>query len=638
MRTLVTGGAGFIGSTLVDRLLVEGHEVDVIDDLSTGSLANLAHARGSAGRALTIHQVDITAPAVVELVARRRPELVFHLAAQADVRVSVARPVFDAETNIVGSLNVLEGARRAETERVVFAASGGTLYGEPSPEDFPVREADPHQPLSPYGVSKKAVLDYLVAYRELHALEFSALALANVYGPRQDPHGEAGVVAIFAQRLLAAEPVTIFGDGDQTRDFVFVDDVVDAFVRAASRGGGLICNIGTGQRPRSTTSTGPWPSRRAWTPRRFWPRFDPESCFVPVWTSSGPPSSSGGAPGRRWSTAPAPSSSSCEANPAELPAAPAAPAAPALQPRLAARPPNDAAPQLTEEVLVRGPDDLLAHRRRPQPCPGHAADDGRRNAPVLAHDEFGRRANSSPTHNSVATSSRPLASRRATEVDHRRHPGAADGDIGHPAPPGAPKGVGDDHADVDAAELFEAGPDTTSRSVRVFGQEGCVPSAHVGQIDARIGADEAVLGLADDEVAVAPENANRLLLNQGGLGRGIVEVDGHDLPFGLGHHLLGDHNHIARLQGGAAGVARRQHLGHHQGQVRSRLDLADAGQRDEGDPTIHAASITRRASASARAGVSMMVGATRQRTPSASTAATWARSASSTTRVPTHGA
>jgi UDP-glucose 4-epimerase len=247
MRTLVTGGAGFIGSTLVDRLLVEGHEVDVIDDLSTGSLSNLADARGSAGRALTIHQVDITAPAVIELIVRRRPELVFHLAAQADVRVSVARPAFDAETNIIGSLNVLEGARRAEAERVVFAASGGTLYGEPSAEDLPVREAHPHQPLSPYGVSKKAVLDYLVAYRELHALEFSALALANVYGPRQDPHGEAGVVAIFAQRLLAAEPVTVFGDGDQTRDFVFVDDVVDAFVRAASRGGGLVCNIGTGQ-------------------------------------------------------------------------------------------------------------------------------------------------------------------------------------------------------------------------------------------------------------------------------------------------------------------------------------------------------------------------------------------------------
>src|ERR1700691_828984 len=173
MRTMVTGGAGFIGSTLVDRLLVEGHEVDVIDDFSTGSLANLADARGSAGRALTIHHLDITAPAVIDLMVRRRPELVFHLAAQADVRVSVARPAFDAEVNIVGSLNILEGARRAESERVIFAASGGTLYGDPAPEDLPVREAHPHQPLSPYGVSKKSVLDYLVAYRELHALELS---------------------------------------------------------------------------------------------------------------------------------------------------------------------------------------------------------------------------------------------------------------------------------------------------------------------------------------------------------------------------------------------------------------------------------------------------------------------------------
>ena len=179
-------------------------------------------------------------------MARRRPELVFHLAAQADVRVSVARPAFDAEVNIIGSLHVLEGARQAESDRVIFAASGGTLYGEPVPEDLPVREAHPHQPLSPYGVSKKAVLDYLVAYRELHSLEYCALALANVYGPRQNPHGEAGVVAIFADRLLRNEPITVFGDGSQTRDFVYVDDVVDAFVRGASRGGGLTCNIGTG--------------------------------------------------------------------------------------------------------------------------------------------------------------------------------------------------------------------------------------------------------------------------------------------------------------------------------------------------------------------------------------------------------
>ncbi len=129
----------------------------------------------------------------------------------------------------------------------MFAASGGTLYGEPDDSELPLKESLPHRPLSPYGVSKKAAIDYLVAYRELHSLEFAALALANVYGPRQDPHGEAGVVAIFAERLLRGQPVTIFGDGEQSRDFVFVDDVVDAFVRAADRGGGLICNIGTGK-------------------------------------------------------------------------------------------------------------------------------------------------------------------------------------------------------------------------------------------------------------------------------------------------------------------------------------------------------------------------------------------------------
>jgi nucleoside-diphosphate-sugar epimerase len=173
--------------------------------------------------------------------------VVFHLAAQADVRVSVQRPVFDAEVNIIGTLRVLEGARAAEASRVVFAASGGTLYGEVDEAELPVRESTPHRPLSPYGVSKKAVIDYLIAYRELHALEFCALALANVYGPRQDPHGEAGVVAIFAAKLLAGEAVTIYGDGEQTRDFVFVDDVVDAFVRAATKGGGLLLNVGTGQ-------------------------------------------------------------------------------------------------------------------------------------------------------------------------------------------------------------------------------------------------------------------------------------------------------------------------------------------------------------------------------------------------------
>lgn len=247
MRAMVTGGAGFIGSTLVDRLLAEGHDVDVVDNLSSGSLANLSEARAAAGRRLTIHQLDIRLPEMVDLVAHRQPAVIFHLAAQIDVRVSVERPAFDADVNVIGSLRVLEGARTAGTERVVFAASGGTLYGETAGDELPVRESHPHRPLSPYGVAKKAVIDYLVAYRELHALEFCALALANVYGPRQDPHGEAGVVAIFAQRLAAGQTVTVYGDGEQTRDYVYVDDVVDAFVRAAGRGGGLVCNIGTGQ-------------------------------------------------------------------------------------------------------------------------------------------------------------------------------------------------------------------------------------------------------------------------------------------------------------------------------------------------------------------------------------------------------
>jgi UDP-glucose 4-epimerase len=246
VKALVTGGAGFIGSTLVDRLLAEGHAVDVIDNLSTGSLANLAEARGNRDHQLKVHQVDIRDGSVIDLIAHRKPEVVFHLAAQADVRVSVARPVLDAEVNIVGSLNVLEGARLGGCRKVVFASSGGTIYGEPAPADLPVRESHAQQPLSPYGVAKKVVTDYLHVYRELHALEFTSLAMANIYGPRQDPHGEAGVVSIFASLLLAGKPCTIFGDGNQTRDFVYVDDAVDAFVRAADRGSGLLCNIGTG--------------------------------------------------------------------------------------------------------------------------------------------------------------------------------------------------------------------------------------------------------------------------------------------------------------------------------------------------------------------------------------------------------
>jgi UDP-glucose 4-epimerase len=247
VRTLVTGGAGFVGSNLVDRLLAEGHSVDVIDNLSTGSMANLADARRSGSGRITIHQFDIRSPDLPDLMRKCRPEVVFHLAAQVDVRVSVSDPAFDADVNVLGSVRVLEGARASGVQKVVFASSGGTIYGDPKPSALPVKESHPQHPLSPYGVAKKAVGDYLVAYRELHNLEFTSLALANVYGPRQDPHGEAGVVAIFAGHLLSGQPCTIFGDGSQTRDFVFVDDVVDAFARAAGKGGGLLLNIGTGR-------------------------------------------------------------------------------------------------------------------------------------------------------------------------------------------------------------------------------------------------------------------------------------------------------------------------------------------------------------------------------------------------------
>ncbi len=246
MKVMVTGGAGFIGSSLVDRLISEGHTVDVIDDLSSGTLTNLAGARLEGASRLSFHQMDIRSPELIDFIVQKRPEVIFHLAAQANVRHSVERPVFDADVNILGTLRLIEGARCAGTLRIVFAASGGTLYGEPDPSELPIKESCMHHPLSPYGVSKKAAVDYMEAFKNMYGLDYCALALANVYGPRQDPNGEAGVVAIFAERLLKNQQVIIYGDGEQTRDFVFVDDVVDAFVKAGEVGGGEIVNIGTG--------------------------------------------------------------------------------------------------------------------------------------------------------------------------------------------------------------------------------------------------------------------------------------------------------------------------------------------------------------------------------------------------------
>lgn len=245
MRAVVTGGAGFIGSTLVDRLLAEGHSVTAIDNLATGRIANLESAARSGDR-FSFVELDVRSPEIPATISAARPEVVFHLAAQADVRVSVEKPLFDADVNVLGGLNVIEAARAAGARKVVVASSGGTIYGDPSPADLPVDESHPQHPISPYGVAKKVIDDYLHAFNHLHGLEYVALALANVYGPRQDPHGEAGVVAIFTGRLLGGERCRIFGDGEQTRDFVYVDDVVDAFVRAASVGDAVLCNIGTG--------------------------------------------------------------------------------------------------------------------------------------------------------------------------------------------------------------------------------------------------------------------------------------------------------------------------------------------------------------------------------------------------------
>jgi UDP-glucose 4-epimerase len=246
-RVLVTGGAGFIGSNLVDRLLVEGHEVTVVDDLTTGKLANLSRARRDVGRPLSFSRLDITSEVLDRTVARARPEIVLHLAAQIDVRRSVADPVHDAMVNVIGTVRLLEACRRHGVEKIVFTTSGGCIYGEPPANVLPVPEHYEGHPHSPYGASKRGVEEYLYTYEVLCGLRWTSLALGNVFGPRQDPAGEAGVVSIFGRRMLEGRPVSVYGDGEQTRDFVFVDDVVEAFVLAMKSGDGLRCNIGTGK-------------------------------------------------------------------------------------------------------------------------------------------------------------------------------------------------------------------------------------------------------------------------------------------------------------------------------------------------------------------------------------------------------
>jgi len=239
MRILVTGGAGFIGSHTVDGLVAAGtHEVAVVDDLSAGK-------RDQLNPGARFYQADIRDAAQVgRIIGSERPEVMVHFAAQMDVRRSVADPAFDAQVNLVGFLNLMEAGRQHGLQRVVFSSTGGAIYGEQ--DYFPADESHPCRPVSPYGVAKFSTESYLFFYRAQYGIEYAAMRYANVYGPRQDPHGEAGVVAIFCGRLLEDQPVTIFGDGEQTRDYVYVGDVVRANVAAVAAPVTGPINIGTG--------------------------------------------------------------------------------------------------------------------------------------------------------------------------------------------------------------------------------------------------------------------------------------------------------------------------------------------------------------------------------------------------------
>lgn len=237
MRVLVTGGAGFIASHVVDALITAGHDVAIVDNLSTGRRQNInPKAR--------FYEVDIRSAALAEVFAQERPEVVNHHAAQMDVRRSVADPIYDADVNILGSLNLLELARQHRVRKIVYISTGGAVYGEPV--YLPCDEAHPVDPLCPYGATKHTVEHYLFMYRQNYGLDYTVLRYPNVYGPRQDPHGEAGVVAIFAGQMLSGQQVTINGSGEQERDFVYVGDCVRANLLALDTGSGQIYNLGWG--------------------------------------------------------------------------------------------------------------------------------------------------------------------------------------------------------------------------------------------------------------------------------------------------------------------------------------------------------------------------------------------------------
>lgn len=245
MRTLVTGGAGFIGSNLVDALLARGDEVTVVDDLSTGRLSNLD---GALAAGAELREVDIRdAASLAALMAERKPEAIFHLAAQIDVRKSIADPAWDASINVGGTANVLEAAREAGAGRVVFISTGGAIYGEGEGQELPLDEGAPIAPMSAYGQSKFAAEGYMALYERLYGLSTVSLRLGNVYGPRQDPLGEAGVIAIFCGLVRSGGRPTVFGDGRQTRDYIYVGDVVSAALAAGDSAATGPVNVGTGR-------------------------------------------------------------------------------------------------------------------------------------------------------------------------------------------------------------------------------------------------------------------------------------------------------------------------------------------------------------------------------------------------------
>ncbi|MBS0170914.1 MAG: SDR family oxidoreductase [Nitrospira sp.] len=237
MKVLVTGGAGFIGSHVVDRLLQEGHDVVVVDNLVTGKRKNVP-------KAAQFYKLDIENPKLERVFRNERPAVVFHLAAQMNVRRSVEDPMFDAQVNVLGTLNVLEQASKHGARKVIFSSSGGAIYGEQL--TFPAPETHVTQPLSPYGISKLCGEHYLFYYQRMSGIQVVSLRYANVYGPRQDPEGEAGVVAIFIQKMLRGEQAVVNGNGRQTRDFVYVEDVVEANLMAMGPDVEGVYNVGTG--------------------------------------------------------------------------------------------------------------------------------------------------------------------------------------------------------------------------------------------------------------------------------------------------------------------------------------------------------------------------------------------------------